>query len=164
MGPLPKIVVLRIFEGDCKLAMLIGGLMVTQQMGGAAGSIAGKGLDWAKKSITGTAKGLGKAVGYIPAQYAKRAGYELGDMALGRLKKMPMIGNLATASQAKLRMHRDYAEEKDTRYMQYLEEQDLDRVISRQRIKGGFIPSLLSGKGMESKRQMFKGALVEKMK
>ena len=31
------------------IGMLIGGLMVTQQMGGMAASIAGKGLDWAKK-------------------------------------------------------------------------------------------------------------------
>lgn len=32
------------------IALLFGGLMMAQQMGGAVGSIAGKGLDWAKKS------------------------------------------------------------------------------------------------------------------
>lgn len=139
------------------IGLLMGGLMVAQQMGGAAASIAGKGLDWAKKS----SKFVGKAVGYVPAQYAKKAGYGLGDMALGQLKKAPIIGSLALEGQARLKMHRDFAEEKDTKYMQYLEEQDLDRIIARQR-STSIISTL--GKGMESKRQMFKRALVEKMK
>lgn len=38
------------------IGMLLGGLMITQQVGGAVGSIAGKGLDWAKRS----AKFVGK--------------------------------------------------------------------------------------------------------
>ena len=139
------------------IGMLIGGLMITQQIGGVGSSVAGKGLDWAKKS----AKFVGGAVGYIPAQYAKRVGYGLGDMALGQLSKVPIIGNLAMEGKGRLRMHRDFAEEKDTKYMQYMEEQDLDRVIARQR-STSIISTL--GKGMESKRQMFKRALVEKMK
>jgi|GEM_PF-983266 len=39
------------------IGLLMGGLMVAQSMGGAAGSIAGKGLDWAKGTIRGTGKG-----------------------------------------------------------------------------------------------------------
>jgi len=40
------------------IGMLIGGLMVTQQLGGMAGSMAAKGLDWAKKSPMLLGKGL----------------------------------------------------------------------------------------------------------
>ena len=40
------------------IGMLIGGLMITQQLGGMAGSMAGKGLDWAKKSPMLLGKGL----------------------------------------------------------------------------------------------------------
>lgn len=34
------------------IGMLLGGLMITQQIGGIAGSIAGKGMDWAKKAAS----------------------------------------------------------------------------------------------------------------
>lgn len=38
--------------------MLLGGLIITQQIGGVGSSIAGKGLDWAKKVISAPGKGL----------------------------------------------------------------------------------------------------------
>jgi len=139
------------------IGLLVGGLMVAQQMGGAAGAIAGKGLAFAK----GAGKYVGGALGYIPAQFAKKAGYELGDKALGQLSKVPIIGNLAMEGKGRLRMHRDYAEEKETKYMQYLDEKDYDKILERQRSKG--IISFL-GKGMESKRQLFRKASVEKDK
>jgi len=44
------------------IGLLIGGLMVTQQMGGAAASIAGKGMNFIQKG-KGLATGLGKAAG-----------------------------------------------------------------------------------------------------
>ena len=143
------------------IGLLMGGLMVAQQMGGVAGSLAGGALGKIKSAGIGLAKGAGKTAAYIPAQYAKEAAYKLGDMALGQLSKAPIIGNLAMEGKGRLRMHRDYAEEKDTKYMQYLDEKDLDKIIARQR-STSIISTL--GKGMESKRQMFRRASVEKDK
>ena len=40
------------------IGMLLGGLMITQQIGGVGSSIAGKGLAWAKKSLAAPVKGL----------------------------------------------------------------------------------------------------------
>lgn len=142
------------------IGLLVGGLMVTQQIGGAAGNMAGKGLAWSKNA----SKTVGKAVGYIPGQYAKRAGYEVGDRALNYLKGRQIIGNLAMKGQAKLRMKREYAEEKDTRYTKYLRDDDLDLI--RNRYTEGDTwrnPFSRIARGMESNRQDYKRALKEKM-
>ncbi len=143
------------------IALLIGGLMVTQQIGGLAGSAAGKGLQWAKRASLAVGGAAAGAAVFIPKQYAKRAGYGAADLALGGIKTLPIVGNLAMEAQAKLKMKRDYAEEKDTRYMKYLPEQDLDEVIRRQRAGG---PLSFLARGMESRRQGFKSALTEKMR
>ena len=63
------------------IALLIGGLMVTQSMGGAAGSIAGKGMDWAKKVGAAPVAGLGKLSknigGWAVDKASMRAGVNL---------------------------------------------------------------------------------------
>lgn len=47
------------------IGMLMGGMMVSQQMGGAAGSIAGKGLQWAKKTPGALLSGARKTGGWL---------------------------------------------------------------------------------------------------
>lgn len=44
------------------IGLLIGGLMITQQIGGIAGSIAGKGMQWAKQAPLGMGKLAGKGI------------------------------------------------------------------------------------------------------
>lgn len=53
------------------IGMLVGGLMITQQVGGAIGSVAGKGLDWAKKA------------GNVPLRVGRYAG-KYGALKAGR--------------------------------------------------------------------------------
>ena len=76
------------------IGLLIGGLMVAQQMGGAASSIAGKGLDWVKKGAATPWKGLaaaGKLTGkgaleglsYLNDRFLHKPGY--GDLNLKRV-------------------------------------------------------------------------------
>lgn len=61
--------------------MLLGGLMVAQQAGGAVGSIAGKGLAWAQKAPAMIGKGMGKAglwtAGWAGLKLKSRTGLEL---------------------------------------------------------------------------------------
>lgn len=47
------------------IGLLMGGLMVAQQMGGAAASIAGKGLDWGKKVAGAPVKFAGMGIGSV---------------------------------------------------------------------------------------------------
>lgn len=67
------------------IGLLFGGLMIAQQMGGAAGSIAGKGLDWAKKVgaaplVAGgwAAKGLTFKAGRMMDEWQMKAQKGLG--------------------------------------------------------------------------------------
>jgi hypothetical protein len=56
------------------IGLLIGGLMVTQQIGGAAGSMAGKGMNWAKKSGSLGLAGAGFGLGVLNDRYLQRKG------------------------------------------------------------------------------------------
>ncbi|MDO8592268.1 MAG: hypothetical protein Q7R92_00675 [bacterium] len=147
------------------IGLLVGGLMISQQIGGLGASWGMSALGNLKNKGLGLAKTMGKfaggVAGYVPAQYAKKAGYDLGDKMLGGLGKIPIVGNLALEGKGRLRKHRNYAEEKDTMYMQYLDEKDVDKIIARQRSRGAI--SWL-GRGMESKKQLFNRALVRKAK
>lgn len=153
------------------IGLLVGGLMISSQIGGI-------GANWGANTVKGLgskagglakkgAIGIGKTAAYIPAQYAKRAAYGVGDSTLNVLKDVPLIGNMAVKGQAKLRMLRDFDEEKETRYMKYVEEPDLDRLTNsytgdgRNRA-GRFISGM--SRGMESSRQDYKRAMVEKGK
>ncbi|MDD4610747.1 MAG: hypothetical protein PHU73_02235, partial [Patescibacteria group bacterium] len=141
------------------MGMLVGGLIVAQGMGGMAGNIAGKGLNFAK----GAASAVGKAAAYIPAQYAKRAGYGLADKTLGAVKKwgVPVLSNQAMIAQGKLKMQREFEEEKSNRYLKHMDETDWDRIIKNYEGKGkGVVGRGVSfmGRGMESSRQQWMNA------
>ena len=152
------------------IGFLVGGLIVSQQIGGmgaswGASTVRGLGKRAGGLAWKGT-KGVGKAVSYVPAQYAKRAGYGAADKLLEVGKEIPIISGLAMKKQAELRMKREYAEEKDTRYMKYLSEQDLDRVIQnysgKGRTRAGRALSWAT-RGQEASRQSYKRAWTEKM-
>jgi len=67
------------------IGILIGGLMMTQQMGGMAASIAGKGLDWAKKSPMLLGKGTMKVGGWGARKFAKtKYGFQINPFEIGR--------------------------------------------------------------------------------
>lgn len=70
------------------IALLIGGLMVTQQIGGIAGSIAGKGMQWAKRAPMLAGKGaLGVAAWgarKIKSSEGRLGGLELNPMNIYR--------------------------------------------------------------------------------
>ncbi|MDP3043232.1 MAG: hypothetical protein Q8N21_02430 [bacterium] len=148
------------------IGMLIGGLMVTQQLGGAAGSMAGNAIAKIKATGIGAAKWTGRTAAYLPKEYAKRAGYGAADRLLDIGKEIPIISGLAIKKQGELRMKREFAEEKDTRYMKYLPEQDLDRVMRNYtgegRTRAGQALSFAT-RGQEASRQGYKRALMEKM-
>lgn len=59
------------------IGFLIGGLMVTQQMGGIAASIAGKGMDWAKKSALAPLAGAKVLGGYGIDKLHEKTGVDL---------------------------------------------------------------------------------------
>ncbi|MFA4941061.1 MAG: hypothetical protein WC582_00480 [Patescibacteria group bacterium] len=63
------------------IGLLMGGLIVTQQMGSAAGSIAGKGLDWAKKTgmapLKGAKEGTSALAGYGIDKLHQKTGVDL---------------------------------------------------------------------------------------
>jgi len=71
------------------MGLLIGGLMMTQQMGGMAASIAGKGLDWAKKAPMLLGKGSLKVGGWGARKFALFQGFEGSkiDEATGEKKR-----------------------------------------------------------------------------
>jgi len=67
------------------MGLLIGGLMMTQQMGGMAASIAGKGLDWAKKAPMLLGKGSLKVGGWGARKFAKtKYGFQINPFEIGR--------------------------------------------------------------------------------
>lgn len=152
------------------IGMLVGGLMVSQQIGGIGASWGANAVNSLKTRGWGVAKGAAKWTGrtaaYLPKEYAKRAGYGAADLALEGLKRAPLISGIAIKKQGELRMKREYAEEKDTRYMKYLPEQDLDRVMSNYtgegRTRAGRALSFAT-RGQEASRQGYKRALMEKM-
>lgn len=82
------------------IALLIGGLMVTQQMGGFAGQMAGKGMGWiqkgkgfttglGKKLVGGVALGGAKTAGRLGLAGASFADRYLGKKATGLIGKVP---------------------------------------------------------------------------
>lgn len=66
------------------IGLLMGGLMVAQQMGGAAGAIAGKGLDWAKKVAAAPGKLAGWYGKKVAVPFAEQKLEEHGFSALTR--------------------------------------------------------------------------------
>jgi hypothetical protein len=111
------------------MSLLIGGLMVAKSFGGVAGgavsgvvSRAQRGAGWIKKRSVGLAKRGVVAAGRRPA-------YAIADRGLGAFKAMPLVGAAATRQQARLRMKREHAEDKDTKYMRYVDGADLDRMM-----------------------------------
>lgn len=60
------------------IALLIGGLMVTQTMGGVAGSMAGKGMQWARRAPMLTGKGALGGAGWGARKFAAwKHGFEI---------------------------------------------------------------------------------------
>ena len=77
------------------IALLIGGLMVTQQIGGFAGQMAGKGMGWIQSGKKLAWNGINKGADWINRKQAKRTGVDLNvwrqadriQRALGRGKE-----------------------------------------------------------------------------
>ena len=67
------------------IGMLIGGLMITQQIGGVGSGMAAKGLDWAKKSPMLLGKGTMKVGGWGARKFAKtKYGFQINPFEIGR--------------------------------------------------------------------------------
>ncbi len=116
------------------IAMLMGGLWITQQLGIAGGHLAGAAFSGIQKAGSKVGKGVGKgafrAATYLPREYGKRVGYGAADLALAGLGRVPgMSGALVT--RAKLRAKREYGEEKEKRYLSYMGDNDRELLIRR---------------------------------
>lgn len=127
------------------IGLLIGGLVITQQLGGATAKVAekvkGVGFGLAKK---GAMLGM-KATAHVPMEYAKGLGYNIGEKfssawggggkdEQGKIKEgMPawMGGNLALRLKGKIGEMRRYEDEKATRHFDYLEEGEIGRIKER---------------------------------
>jgi len=67
------------------IGMLLGGLMITQQIGGVGSGMAAKGLDWAKKSPMLLGKGTMKVGGWGARKFAKtKYGFQINPFEIGR--------------------------------------------------------------------------------
>ena len=132
--------------------LLLGGLWMTQQLGVAGGKLAAKASNKIQGAGAAIGKGVFRAAAYLPAQYGKRIGYGAADMGLGIAARIPLVGTAAAVGRAKLRAKREYEEEKDTRYMQYMDKQDISR-ITRRSMRGLRMPHTESGRAL-AKRAM----------
>jgi len=113
------------------IGLLIGALLATRELGVVGASLAGKGIGFLQKTGTAVAKKAGRMATYYPREWGKRIGYGLGDVTLGALGRLPLIGTPALKMRAKLRKKREYEEEKEREWIGYLDEKDVDRIIRR---------------------------------
>ena len=134
------------------IMLLMGGLWMTQQLGVAGGKLAAAASNKIQGAGAAIGKGAFKAATYLPREYGKRIGYGAADMGLGIAARIPLVGSAAAVGRAKLRAKREYEEEKGTRYMQYMDKQDIMR-ISRRSMRGVRAPHTESGRAL-AKRAM----------
>jgi len=147
------------------IGLLVGGLMVTQQIGGAAGSIAGKGM--------GAVKGLGSFVGKQPKTLANFLGRKADQMQAGvqeRVARTFGIKDYQAKSLNYRMIHEGWKRQREESMKEYESgkagtwQDKFSRVLH----DSSFMPIALTGNQKRAKKTLYgekgKGGIVDKAK